>query len=362
MPPSRHARHAAAVQEPRRPAKQQQQQQQHSPSPDHAVGDGSSVSAWTSTGVTACAAPRLRKGKGPLRSVASPSIGASNPRQDASAATTWRAQLLHLATQEAYTAAALLRLLRSPAPADARDGVQPNQLLLDTAAPPPVPSGAGAAGGARVQTAHTARRSAHDASPPTAAAATTEAASPSTHTVEWRSYGELWEGLLARLPLVNGANDAAKPTPATGGNSDDQGSTGGGKRFGGKPAGHRSDKKAAVAAALADGGAKAGAMSSPTTDVSPMLCTLSNDWRSFFLHRRLSGSAMAGGRTRTAVPAQGHQAAARPQRRRLDNLRCSPYMTHAEQRAIRRYTAAAIAAVPSGAQRGLSTVCVLDFL
>ncbi|CBZ24084.1 hypothetical protein, unknown function [Leishmania mexicana MHOM/GT/2001/U1103] len=328
MPPSRKARHAAVVQESRRPAKQQQQRQQRPPSPDHAVR-------------------------------------ALNPGRNASAARSWREQLLHLATQEAYTAATLLRLLPSPAPADARGGVQPSQSLLGTAAPPPALSGAGATGGARVQTAQTARlarRSAHDASPPATAAATTEAASLPTQTVEWTSYGELWEGLLACLPLVNGAKDAAKHTPATGGNSDDNGNTGGGKRRGGEQAGHQGDKKAAMAAALADGGTKAGAMNSPVTDVSAMFCTLSNDWRSFFLHRHLRGAAMAGSGTRSAAPAQGHQTAARPQRRRPDNLTCSPYMTHAEQQAIRRYTAAAIAAVPSGARRGVSTVCVLDFL
>ncbi|GET86180.1 hypothetical protein, unknown function [Leishmania tarentolae] len=352
MPPSHKAPHAAAVREPRRLAKQPQRR---SPSPDHAVGKSSSACTSASNGAAALAAQRLLKGKGgPQRAVPSATVRSSNAQPKAKASTAWRTKLLHLATQEAYTAATLLRLLPSPVPANVWDGGQPNQLLTSTSEPLPLPSPAGAPEGARAKTAQTAGfagRSASDAWPRTVPAATTEAVSTPVQIVERTSYGELWEGLLACLPLVNSSFNVAKSTPARGRNSDDEENTGSGRQHCGEPASQRSDKKAA-----------SGRVNRPIADVSAMFCTLSNDWRSFFLHRRLSASATAGSPVRSTVPAQGYQGTARQKRRRLVSLACSSHLTHAEQRAIGRYAATAIATMSSGARRGLSPVCVLDLL
>ncbi|CAJ1017597.1 hypothetical protein, conserved [Leishmania lindenbergi] len=375
MPSLRKASHVATAQAPRKPAKQQRgRQQQRALSPAQTVGKSNPASLPASTDATAVAAPRLPKRRRQLRSLTSTPDRSLNALPETNEATTWRAHLLRLATQEAYTAATLLRLLPSSTSADVRDGVQPNQL----------PWGAAVLTKKRVS-----RGSADGALPPTASVASADASFLPTQTVEGMSYGELWEGLLTRLPLVNRVNPAAELTPTTGGNNDSSGNTGGGRRRGRVDSvGHQLDNTAPLPSAIAGGGAKAGTVNSPAANIATMLSALDRDWRSFLLHRRQSASvtrgsnhwtssssggigsnatatpiATAGNCAHSAVPAQGHHTAAQQQQRhRLENLACSSYMTHAEQRAIHRYFTAAIATVPSSTRQGLSPICVLDFL
>ncbi|CAJ1014016.1 hypothetical protein Q4I32_001389 [Leishmania shawi] len=383
MPPSRKASHVATTQAPRKPAKQQRgRQQQRALSPAQTVGKSSPASLPAATDAAAVAAPRLLKKKRQLRSLTSTPDRSLNTLPETNETTTWRTHLLRLATQEAYTAATLLRLLPSSTPADVRDGVQPNQLPL---------------GAAVLTKKRVPRGNADGALPPTASVAPADASFLLTQTVEGMSYGELWEGLLTRLPLVNRVNPAAELTPTTGGNNDSSGNTGGGRRRGRVDmVGHQLDNTAPLSSAIAGGCAKAGTVNSPpAANIATMLSALDRDWRSFLLHRRQSTSvtrgshrwtsrscrsssgsggggsnatatpiAAAGNCAHSAVPAQGHHTAAQQQqqRHRLENLACSSYMTHAEQRAIHRYFTAAIATVPSSTRQGLSPICVLDFL
>ncbi|KAG5485110.1 hypothetical protein CUR178_08081 [Leishmania enriettii] len=345
MPSSRKRVHAVAEQAPHKPVKQQRGQQVRPSSPGQAAGKSSSASTSASAVATALAAPQLLKPRRSLRSVTLNSVESFHLLPKASAAASWRAQLLRLATQEAHTAATLLRLLPSSAPPSVRDDAQPSRSPLGTATPQPASSGAGATGGAEAQAGQAARRArghARHPLPQVALTGTVEAPSPPTQTVQWTSYAELWEGLLARLPCASG-DDA-----------------GGSKRRRGKPAVEQRDSAAPLPAELPGGEAKDAIACAPAAHLSVMRCALNNDWRSFFLSRVLSASAASSVRNATLAP--GREVAAWAQRCQLEDLVCPPYMTHAEQRAVRRYATASIAADPSGVQRGLSSVCALDFV
>ncbi|KAG5485778.1 hypothetical protein LSCM1_07190 [Leishmania martiniquensis] len=355
MPSSRKAAHAAAGRPPHKPVKRQRGQQDCPSSPDEAARKSSSADA------AAFAEPQLCKPRRSMRSLTLASTDSSPTLPKASAVMSRRAQLLRLATQEAHTAATLLRLLPSSAPPSVRNDAQRSRSPEGATTPQLTSPGAGATGGVTAQGLPTAQVSTggkQGALPQAAPTATIRASSPPTSTVEWTSYGELWEGLLARLPLVNKDDAAATFTQATSGSNDHNCDAGGGKR----------DSAEASPAALPGADKNGGSVSSPASRLSAMCCALSSDWRSFFLFRARStpaatdSVATVAGRVHVATLAEGPDAVVWEQRRLLGALACAPYMTHAEQRAARRYATAAMAAVPSGVQRGLSSVCALDFV
>ncbi|KAG5510802.1 hypothetical protein JKF63_07874 [Porcisia hertigi] len=336
---------------------------------DESVGKCSSVSASASTDAVDLAAPPLLKSRRQVRCVAHTPMDQLGAQTKAGATTSWRARLIHVATQEAHAAAALLRLHPLSEPANLRiaAAAQPNQSLLDTAAPPLLSStGTGETAKTKMQTTpirHTLRGAASGSPPSTATPSTADVTTLLTENVKWTLYPGLWEGLLTRLPLVNTANAAATPTPATGGDKDEMIDTHRCQKRGSDPVKHQRDDGTTSSTFAST------AVKNSSVHVSAMLRSLNDDWRTFFLHSRRRPSAMWDGHYSTTRSVVGDTVAERcPHRtvsahgRRLEDLVCSPNMTYAEQRAISQYTTAAIATKTGDTQWGLPSVCVLDLL